>query len=338
MSDYNKSLLDYINSTQFNVSPFAPIKGTVNLNRPSTSYGEYALKDAPNPKIVRFPSKNLLTLWGMGDTIVPHVSGTGNQPKGARAVDKARLYTNYMTWLDKVKTNPTDEDLKWMNEVSNTKRRNFVHKFFDRPDRISPLPPPSTENQKKMLPWVTNVNNQNTIRKTAAMNPVLAMMAKSKADQTGQMSMIDMARLNEMNTARRQRYSRMLQTATGGTNVSADIERNNIGTATSALLSILLGAGVGAGIGSVSGIENGAKAGALLGAGAGVITAGLGNAIGHMAGKMSKTPHKEALKEYSNIGLSRYLVPGASAYHNARMRNALIDTEDGVERPKQMVV
>ena len=170
------------------------------------------------------------------------------------------------------------------------------------------------------------------------MNPILAAMAQDRANSTGQISAIDMARLREMSMARRQRYSKLLRNATGSETSSADMQRNDMGTATSALFSVLLGAGVGAGIGALTGVKDGAKAGALYGIGGGATLAGLGNVIGRIAGGMSKTPHQEALRDFSNIGPSRYLIPGASAYHKARLNNALTDMEEGSERPKQFIV
>ena len=64
---------------------------------------------------------------------------------------------NSHTWMDKVRTTPTKEDLEWMNKVHNQKRFNYFNMY---PANYN-LPKPSTTQQEKMLPWVAS-NTKNT--------------------------------------------------------------------------------------------------------------------------------------------------------------------------------
>ena len=77
--------------------------------------------------------------------------------------------------------------------------------------------------------------------------------------------------------------------------------------------------------------------GALAGGLGGLGIAGAGNLIGRVAGSLSKTSPDQAVREYADMGASRYLIPGAAAYHKARLGNVLTDAEEGVTRPTQII-
>lgn len=171
------------------------------------------------------------------------------------------------------------------------------------------------------------------------MNPLLQAISASNAQP--QMTALDMQRLAEMSQAKRQRYSKILQRYTGDPSGSATMKRNNLGTATSMLLSMLAGSAIGATAGYFMGDPitrtSLAMGGAMVGGAGGALVGGAGNIIGGIAGSISKASPEEAVREYTDMGASRYLIPGAAAYHKARLNNVLTDAEEGVTRPTQII-
>ena len=143
--------------------------------------------------------------------------------------------------------------------------------------------------------------------------------------------------LEQMKT---QRQAAILKRLSGTMNPVEKIKQNDMSSATAKLVTILTGAGIGAGVvghrnkwtgGSIAG-------GALLGALAGAIAASTARIGGRIAGDITNTDHRRAMKDYADVGLARYLIPGISEYHDSKLENALIDTEKGVKRPEQVVI
>ena len=69
--------------------------------------------------------------------------------------------------MDKAKTTPTDADHEWMRKVHDQK----VFNFFNNLPVDTNLPNPSTPEQEKMLPWVTQ-------NKPEAVRPKVASVLK----------------------------------------------------------------------------------------------------------------------------------------------------------------
>lgn len=137
-----------------------------------------------------------------------------------------------------------------------------------------------------------------------------------------------------------QRKAAILKRLSGASNPSEKIKQNQIAGSTAKVLSILAGAGIG---GSLAYYRNGrggghAFMGALLGGATGALISAVAKGIGSLSGSMTETDHKDAMKSYADIGIGRYMVPGAAEYYDAKLDNALIDTEKGVKRPEQMVI
>lgn len=118
--------------------------------KPYSQYAEYAIQKAPHPHTINMPIDKAYKVWA---TIDP---------------EAAYSLLNSHIWMDKVKSTPTDADIKWMIDVHNKKRDNWIN---NRPVDYK-LPSPTTDGQKKMLPWVTNSDTSRALSDPTNMRKV----------------------------------------------------------------------------------------------------------------------------------------------------------------------